>query len=98
MINPSVIARLAGAVLESLERGTRILVEGEAFRAVLAGRLRAVERRLALVAVEADEMAVRAGAPQHAVLVDVAPAHADAFLRDGVELAEVGLRVKAQEA
>src|SRR6516164_9798482 len=38
----------------SLEAGARILVDGEAFRAMVAGRLRPVERTLALTPIETD--------------------------------------------
>jgi len=41
---------------------------------------------------------VWARAPKHAVLVDVAAAHANALLRDGVEFAELGLGVEADKS
>ena len=40
MVDPGVVARLAAAVLKTLERRPRILVIGEALLAVLAGRCR----------------------------------------------------------
>src|SRR5262249_47138814 len=98
VIDPTVVARLGAGVLEAVEARARIPVVREAFGAVIAGRLRAVERGLAPATVEADERAVRARPPQDAVLVDVAPAHADAFLRNRVELRQLRLRVEAQEA
>src|SRR5262249_30353823 len=98
VIDPTVVARLGAGVLEAVEARARISVVREASGAVIAGRLRAVERGLAPATVEADQRAVRARPPQDAVLVDVAPAHADAFLRNRVELRQLRLRVEAQEA
>src|SRR5262245_62806683 len=70
----------------------------ETFGAVIAGGSGPIERTLALAPIKADESAVRARPPKHAVLVDVAAAHPNAFFRDGVELAELALRIEAQES
>ena len=65
---------------------------------MVAGRVRPVQRVLAFAAIEADQAAVRAGSPEHAVLVDVSAADADAVLRNGVEFRQFGLGIKPQEA
>src|SRR5215469_5953071 len=98
LVDPSVVARLGAGVLKTFEARPRILVEREAFGAMAAGRIRPVERTLALAPVEADQSAIRARAPHHPVLVDVAAAQADALLRNRIELAELGLGIEAQEA
>src|SRR4030095_14290937 len=98
LVYPGIIARLRAPVLEALEGWARILVIREAFGAVVAGRIGPIERPLAFAPIETDERAVRARSPKDAVLVDVAAAHANAFLGDGVELAELGLRIEAQES
>src|SRR5262249_59430174 len=94
-VNPGVIARLGASVLEALEGRPRIFVGREAFGAVVARRSWPIERTLALAPVEADERAVRARPPNDAGLVDVAAAHANAFFRNRIELAELGLRFEA---
>ena len=48
LIDPRVIARLGAVLADALEARTRILVEAPALRAVIAGRLRPVQRTLAL--------------------------------------------------
>src|SRR6516225_1954473 len=98
LVDPGVVARLGARVLKTFEARPRILVEPEAFGAVIAGRIRPVERTLALAPIEADQRAIRARPPNHPVLVDVAAAQADALLRNGIELAELGLGIEAQEA
>src|SRR4051812_11207151 len=98
VIDPGVIARLGARALEPFEAGTRIFEVGEALRAVIAVCIRPVQRVLAFAAIEADQAAVRARAPEHAVLVDVAAANADAFLRNGIELRQFGLGIEAHEA
>src|SRR5262245_814914 len=65
---------------------------------MIAGRIGAIERTLTLAAVEADQTTVRARAPDYAVPVDVASAHANSLLWNSVELGEKGLGVEAQEA
>src|SRR5438128_1311147 len=98
VIDPGVVARLGARTLEPFEAGARIFEVGEALRAVVAGRARAIQRVLAFAAVEADQAAVRARAPEHAVLVDVTAANADAFLRNSVKLRQFGLGIEAHEA
>src|SRR5262249_21149278 len=93
LVDPSIIARLGGPIVETLEGGARVLVMRKAFRAMVAGRCRPVERTFALAPVEADQGAIRARAPDHPVLVDVTSAHANAFFRDGVELTELALGI-----
>src|SRR5262249_8669874 len=70
----------------------------EAFASVIAGRIRPAESTLAVAPVEADQRAIRARPPPPPVLVDVAAAQADALLRNGIELAELGLGIEALEA
>src|SRR5262245_47559182 len=77
LVDPGVIARLGAVIAEAFEAGARILVEAPAFRAVVAGGVRAVERALALAPVEAHEMAARGRSPRDAVLIDVAAADAE---------------------
>src|SRR5207244_5351718 len=95
MIDPGVIARLGARVLEPFEARARIFEIREALRAVVAGRVRAVQRVLAFLAIESDQAAVRARAPEHAVPVDVSAANADAFLRDGVKFGKLCLWIEA---
>src|ERR1700682_1384261 len=57
LIDPGVVARLGAVVADALEARAGILVERPAFRAMIAGRFRAVERALAFRAIEAAEMA-----------------------------------------
>src|SRR5215472_11184337 len=97
LVHPGVVARLRAPVLDALESRARVLVICETFGAVIAGCSGSIERALALAPVEADESAVRARPPKDAVLVDVAAAHTNAFFRDGVELAELAVRIEAQE-
>src|SRR5258707_467476 len=70
----------------------------EAFRTMIAGGVRPVQRTLALAAVEADQMASGAGAPEHAVCVDIAAAQTHGLFRQRIELAELGLWIEAQES
>src|SRR5262249_36161749 len=63
MIDPGVVARLRARVLEPFEARPRILEERESLRAMVAGRVRPVQRVLAFLAMEADQAAVRARAP-----------------------------------
>src|SRR6185295_179731 len=95
--DPGVIAAF-GAGLFAFEAGAGIAVERPAFRTMIAGGRRTVERALALAAVEADQAAVRGRAPGDAILVDVAAADAVAFLRHVVDLRQAGCRIEAQEA
>ena len=95
LVDPSVIARLGAILLEALESRPGKTVVGKAFRAMVARRGRAVERALALSAVEADETAVRARSPDHAILVDIATAQADEARWKGIELRELCLGIEA---
>src|SRR5581483_939553 len=67
LIDPRVVARLGAVLADSLEPRTGILLERPAFRTMVAGRLRAVQRALALAAVEAFQMPARERQPHHAV-------------------------------
>jgi hypothetical protein len=53
---------------------------------VVAGRARPIQRVLAFAAIEADQAAVRARTPEHAVLVDVSAANADELSQEHAEL------------
>src|ERR1700733_8225133 len=59
LVDPGVVARLSAVVADALEARARIFVERPALRAMIAGRLGAVERALALAAIESAEMAAR---------------------------------------
>src|SRR6185312_10545336 len=76
----------------------RIFVEGPAFRTLLAGRLRAVERAFALAAVERAHMAAGERHPNHTLTVDIAAARAETRLRDIIDLGQLGLRIEADDA
>src|SRR5262249_55851654 len=97
LVDPGVVARFDAGRL-ALEARTRIAIERPALGAVVAGRVRAVERALALAAIEAHEAAVRGRAPDDAVLVDVAAADAVALLRHVVDFRQFRLRIVTQEA
>src|SRR6185436_16289861 len=56
LIDPRVVARLGAVLANALESGTRILMERPALRAVIARRLRTVERRFALAPIEAADV------------------------------------------
>lgn len=60
VIDPGVVTRFGAGVLEAFEAWPRILVVGEAFGAMIASGISAVQRVLALAAIEADQGAVRA--------------------------------------
>src|SRR6202795_1118500 len=55
LVDPGVIARLGAVLADAVEAGAGILMDGPAFRAMIAGGGRPVERALALVAVERSE-------------------------------------------
>src|SRR5262249_31602875 len=97
LVHPGVVARLRAPVLEALESRARVLVICETFGAVIAGGSGPTERILAFPPVKADASPVRVRSPNDAVLVDVAATHTNAFFRNGVELAELALRIEAQE-
>src|SRR6202166_1462880 len=77
LVDPGVIARLGAVLTDAVEAGAGILVDRPALRAMIAGGSRPIERALALLAVEAAEMAARQRRPDHAVAVDVAAADAE---------------------
>src|ERR1051326_1863287 len=55
LIDPGVVARFGAVIAEAGEARARVFVERPAFRTMLAGRGRAVERAFTLAAVEAAE-------------------------------------------
>src|SRR6202030_1311562 len=57
LVDPGVIARLGGVIADAFEARARIFVERPAFRTLIAGGVRTVERAFAFAAVEAAEMA-----------------------------------------
>ena len=82
--------------------GPGILVERPALGAVIAGGLRSVERRLALAAIEAADVAAAERHPHHALPVDVGAARAEAGHRHVVDLGQrrrrrVGARRQAHD-
>src|SRR5262245_38376535 len=98
MVDPGVVARLGARIRHVVEAWSGILVQRPTLRAMIAGRLGPVERTFALAAVELEQVTGGAGPPQPAVGADVAAAQADALFRNGIELAELGLRIKPQES
>src|SRR5262249_36493767 len=79
LVDPGIVGRLAAAVFgdaAELRPGKRI--ERPALGAVLAGRIRAVERAFALAAVEGAEMSAGERRPCDALAVDVAAAWREA--------------------
>src|SRR5258707_8282441 len=58
MIDPRIVARLGAGGFEALQTGARIFVVSKAFRAVIAGRVRPIQRILAFAAVETDQTPV----------------------------------------
>src|SRR5262249_4760918 len=97
LVDPGVVARLDAGGL-TLEARAGITIECPTLRAVVAGRVRAVERGLALAAIEAHETAVRSRAPDDSVLVDVAAADAVALLRHVEDFRQFRLRIVTQKA
>src|SRR3984957_12427553 len=76
LVDPGVIARLGGVIADAFKARARIFVERPAFRTMIAGRLRPVERAFAFAPVKTAEMAARERHPDHAFTVDVAAARA----------------------
>src|SRR6266566_1745939 len=74
LVDPRVVARLGAVLADPLEARARVLIEGPALGAVIAGGLRTVERPLALAAVEAADVAAPHRRPHDALLVDVGAA------------------------
>src|SRR5580704_6867318 len=85
----------AAGTLHAFELRTRHGVERPTFWTDLAGcRVRAVERTLALAAIEARHMTARERRPHHAVgrEIDAARAEGAGILRGQIEFSERGLR------
>src|SRR4051812_36645146 len=78
LVNPAVVARLGAVLADAIEARSWILVERPALRAVIAGRLRSVERPLAFAPVETADVAACERNPHHALAVDIAAARAEA--------------------
>src|SRR6478672_12599819 len=93
-INPYVIGVVgAPRVGHALELRSRESIERPAFRTELAGyRVRAVERPLALGAVEAREMPTRQHGPDDAVEIKIEPARSVTLVRRHVDFRECGFR------
>src|ERR1700730_6245029 len=92
LVDPAVVARLGAVIAYAFEAGAGIFVKRPALRAVIAGRLRSVERTFALAPVKAANMAARERHPHDALAVDVAAARAEARLRHVIDLREGGFR------
>src|SRR5205809_2745627 len=86
LIDPRVVARLRAVLADALEARARILIEGPAFGTMIAGRLRPVERPLALAPVAASHVPAAHGGQDDPVPVDVGAADAEVRLRDVVDL------------
>src|SRR5262249_7337342 len=97
LIDPGVVRSLGGAV-PSRERGAGNRIEGPALRAAIAiVGARAIERALALLAIEARDVAARERHPCHALSVNVEAAHAEAGRRTPVHFSQRRLaRVRAE--
>src|SRR4029077_13665781 len=105
-----VVAEAVGVVLDETRVGTRlgavladafearagILIERPALGAMIAGRLRAVERTFAFAAIEHAHVAARKRGPHAALLVDVRGADAEAGHRHLVDLGQRLVRVLAR--
>src|SRR6202161_1510933 len=85
LVDPGVIARLGRVIADAFKARARVLVERPAFRTLIAGGVRAVERAFAFAAIEAAEMAAGQRHPDHAFTVDVVAAPAEAGRRDIVD-------------
>src|SRR5262245_324938 len=97
LVDPRVVARLRAVIADARKARARVFVERPAFRTVVAGRGRTVERALALGAVEAADMAGAKRHPVHAVRIYVAAAWTEARQRDIVDFGECRLgRVRAR--
>src|ERR1700722_12944950 len=98
LIDPGVVARLGAVVADALEARARIFVERPAFRAMIAGRFRSVERAFALTAIESAEMAAGQRHPGHAFAVDIAAARTKTRHRDIIDFRELGLGIETRHA
>src|SRR5215470_4238954 len=98
LVHPAVVAGLGASRLAHVgELRTGERVERPALRAVLAGRIRSVERALALAAIEAREVTAGQRRPHHPVAVDVHAARGIAGRRRLVDLGQGGRgRVRAR--
>ena len=92
LVDPAVVARLGAVLADAVEARPWILVERPALRAMIAGRLRSVERTLALAPVEAADMTACERHPHHALAVDIASARAEARHRYVVDFRQRGFR------
>src|SRR3954462_3875932 len=90
LVYPAVVARLGAVFADAVEARSRILVERPALRAMIAGRLRSVERPLAFAPVETADVAACERHPHHALAVDIAAARAEAGHRNVVDFRECG--------
>src|SRR5580704_5355982 len=95
LVDPAVVARFRTVIANAVKARTRVFVKCPAFRTVVAGRLRSVERCLTLRSVETAEMAAGERHPNHAFGVDVAAARAEARHRYVIDFRELGLRIEA---
>src|SRR6202051_691480 len=77
LVDPGVVARLGAVLTDAFEAGAGILIDRPAFRTMIAGGVRPIERALALAAVKATEVTTRQRRPDHAVLVDIAAADSE---------------------
>src|SRR6202035_2513731 len=59
LVDPGVIARLGAVLADAFEAGAGILIDRPAFRTMIAGGVRPVERAFALAAVKAAEVTAR---------------------------------------
>src|SRR5262245_46693465 len=97
LIDPGVIARLGAVITDPIEAGSGIFVKSPAFWTMVARRLRAVERALALSPIEAREMTARQRGSNYAIAVDVAAANAKGSRWYIVDFGQPGLRIKPQD-
>src|SRR5258708_18121320 len=74
LVDPGVIARLGAVLTDAFEARAGILIDRPAFRTMIAGGVRPIERAFALAAVEASEATAPQRRPDHAPTVDIAPA------------------------
>src|SRR5262249_3494323 len=92
LIDPAVVARFRAVVANAFESRARMLGEGPSFRTLVASRLRAIQRALALAAIEASKVAARKRYPDDTLAIDVATADAEAGSRHVIDLGQRGLR------
>src|SRR5580693_1499585 len=92
LVDPGVIARLGRVIADAFKTRARIFVERPAFRTMIAGCVRAVERAFAFAAIEAAEMAAGERHPDHAFTVAIAAARAKTGRRDIVDFGKRRLR------